>query len=52
MVGEQNGKLVVEQHISDYAPNTLNPIIKQILNNLTFEIGQKIIFKIKFHSYL
>jgi hypothetical protein len=52
LVGEQIGMLVVEQHIGDCAPNILNPIIKQILDNLTLETGHQIIFKkINFHFY-
>ncbi len=42
MVDEQNGRLVTKQHTGDYAPNILNLIIRQILNNLTFETGQRI----------
>jgi hypothetical protein len=42
MVDEQNDRLIIKQHTSDYAPNTSNLIIKQILNNLTFETGQGI----------
>ncbi len=44
MVSELNGRFVTKQHIGDYAPNILNPTIRQILNNLTLEIRQKFNF--------
>jgi hypothetical protein len=49
LVGEWTGRLVVEQHIGDGAPNILNPIIRQNLDNLTLETRHQINFlKINF----
>jgi hypothetical protein len=49
MVGEWMGRLFVEQHIGDHALDILNPIIGQILNNFTFEIGPNFFFFNHFH---